>query len=123
MTRDLDFGIVIRGLPTVREDDGLALSSRNSLLSPADRAAATVVPRSLATARDAWLGGETRPEILCATAHDVLATEPAARVEYVEAADPVSLAPTTGPTMVLMAAVWFGDVRLIDNIELVRDAV
>src|SRR5262245_46074865 len=117
MTADLDFGIEIVGVPTVREDDGLALSSRNRLLSPAEREAARCVPRALDAAAEAVGGGEERAEDVVAAARAVIASEPRARLEYAEARDPDSLETVevvTGPTLVALA-VWVGSVRLIDN--------
>lgn len=120
MTIDLDFGIEIVGVPTVREHDGLALSSRNRRLTPEDRAAAIAVPRALEAAVHAYHAGERRRDALEATARGVLDAEPRARVEYVTAFDGTSLGSDTtmGDGSVVAAAVWFGDVRLIDNMPL-----
>ena len=117
MTADLDFGIEIVGVPTVREADGLALSSRNRLLSPVDREAARCVPRALGASRAAVERGETRATAIVDAATGVIAAEPRARLEYAEARDPETLAEVeavTGPTLVALA-VWVGGVRLIDN--------
>ena len=121
MTADLDFGIAIVGVPTVREADGLAMSSRNRLLSPSDREAARCVPRALEAAARVVERGETRALAVVAAATSTIAGEPAARVEYAEARDPETLEvveAVTGPTL-LALAVWVGSVRLIDNRVLV----
>jgi pantoate--beta-alanine ligase len=117
MTTDLDMPIEVVGVATVREHDGLALSSRNSRLTPADRAAAPVIARALEAAGAELAAGTTRADVLVATARGVLAGEQRARVEYVEVVDAATLEPVAevdGPA-VMLTAVWFGDVRLIDN--------
>jgi len=121
MTVDLDFGIEIVGVPTIREADGLAMSSRNRLLSPVEREAARCVPRALAVASEAVARGETRAAAVVGAASAVIAAEPKARVEYAETRDPGTLEAVevvTGPTL-LALAVWVGSVRLIDNRVLV----
>lgn len=117
MALDLALPTEVVPCPTVREADGLALSSRNARLSPADRAAAPVVRRSLLAARARWEAGERSADALRATMRDALATEPRAAAEYVSVADDATLAELAtvdGPTL-LSVAVRFGDVRLIDN--------
>ncbi len=122
MVRDLDIGVDIVGVDTVREHDGLARSSRNVRLTPTDRAAATVIPRALGAAVDAHTAGERDAERLRAAVSATLATEPRARVEYVEVADADDLTAvatdTWERTVVILVAVWFGEVRLIDNVIL-----
>ena len=111
------FGIEIVGVPTVREADGLALSSRNRLLGGADRAAARCVPRALAGAAAAVAAGERRPGAIVARATAEIAAEPRARLEHAELCDPQTLeevAEVAAPTL-LAVAVWVGGVRLIDN--------
>ncbi len=119
MTEDLDFGIEIVGVPTVREADGLALSSRNRLLGTDARIAARCVPRALAAAADALAAGERDAKALIARASAVIAGEPQAKLEYAELRDPVTLAEVeevAAPAPALLAlAVWVGGVRLIDN--------
>jgi pantoate--beta-alanine ligase len=117
MTADLDFGIEIVGVPTVREADGLALSSRNRLLAPAERDAARCVPRALAAAAAAVSAGETRPAAIIAQAAAQIAAEPRARLEYAELRDPETLEEVADVRMpaLLALAVWVGGVRLIDN--------
>jgi pantoate--beta-alanine ligase len=117
MTADLDFGIDIVGVPTVREADGLALSSRNRLLGADARAAAGCVPRALDASAAAVAAGETAAAVVAERATAVIAAEPLARLDYAELRDPDTLAEVdavTGPTL-LAVAVWVGGVRLIDN--------
>jgi pantoate--beta-alanine ligase len=117
MARDLAIGTEVVTCPTVREPDGLALSSRNVHLSPEERAAATVVRRALVAARDAWADGERSADALRSLMSDVLATEPLADVEYVSVADGGTLEElwTVGQPALASMAVRFGETRLIDN--------
>jgi pantoate--beta-alanine ligase len=106
--------------PTVREPDGLALSSRNVHLAAEDRAAAPVIYRALVAGRETWAGGERDAAVIRARVGDVLATEPRAKVEYISCADDATLAELEridGPAM-LSLAVRFGATRLIDNVRL-----
>jgi pantoate--beta-alanine ligase len=122
MVVDLDFGIEIVGVPTLREPDGLARSSRNVRLTPADRSAAVVIPQALELARDHHRQGERGVAALRQAVAAHITSEPRARLEYVEVVDADTLAPVdraAGPVVVLVA-VWFGDVRLIDNAVLGR---
>lgn len=119
MVADLDMGVEIIGVPTVREHDGLAMSSRNRRLSPDERAAAVCVPRSLAALRQALAEGEHSTAVLVALGAAVVGAEPLARLEHLEIVDAESLetvehVPGDGGA-VAVTAVWFGDVRLIDN--------
>ena len=117
MARDLAIGTEVVACPTVREPDGLALSSRNVHLSPAERAAAPVLHRALAAARERWLAGERSGDRLRAVVGETLAGEPLAAVEYVSVADGRTLREldvVDGPALVSLA-VRFGDTRLIDN--------
>jgi pantoate--beta-alanine ligase len=117
MTADLDFGIDIVGVPTVREADGLALSSRNVRLAPEARIAARCVPRALGAAAEAVRQGETRAAAVVDRAAQIIAAESQARLEYAELRDPETLdevAEVRGPAL-LALAVWVGGVRLIDN--------
>jgi len=120
MATDLDFGIEVVGVPTVREPDGLAMSSRNRRLTEPERIAARCVPEALEAARGAVAGGARRAALVVAAARQVVAAEPLARLEYAEVCDPVSLERVdlvTEPA-VMAVAVWIGDVRLIDNVTL-----
>jgi pantoate--beta-alanine ligase len=117
MALDLALPTEVIACPTVREPDGLAMSSRNARLSPAARTAAPVVRRALSAARAAWEAGERSAEALRATMRAVLAAEPLADVEYVSVADDATLEEldtVDGPAL-LSLAVRFDDVRLIDN--------
>lgn len=121
LRRDLDFPLDVIVCPTVREADGLALSSRNVYLSPAERRSAAVIYRALMAAADAYEAGEREPAALREAAHRVLATEPMATVEYVAVNYPESLRgvlmPTDGP-LLLSLAVQIGKPRLLDNLLL-----
>ena len=117
MALDLALPTTVVPCPTVREPDGLAMSSRNARLSPEARAAAPVLRRALMEARAAWERGERSADGLRDILRATLATEPLADVEYVSVADDLTLAEldhVTGPAL-LSLAVRFGDVRLIDN--------
>jgi pantoate--beta-alanine ligase len=120
MARDLAIPTEVIACPTVREPDGLALSSRNVHLSPAERAAAPVLHRALLAAEKAWQEGERRSEVLRALMHTTLATEPLANVEYVSVADGQSLEELDRVEVPALAslAVRFGSTRLIDNVLL-----
>jgi pantoate--beta-alanine ligase len=121
MARDLAFGTQVVACPTVREPDGLALSSRNVHLDPEERAAAPVLHRALVAARDRWAAGERDADVLRAAMREVLAAEPLAAVEYVSIADGTTLAEldrVDGPALASLA-VRFGTTRLIDNEPLV----
>jgi len=119
MARDLHLTEVVR-CPTVREPDGLALSSRNVHLAVEDRAAAPVLRRALLAGRAAWADGERDATIVRGLVSAALATEPRAAVEYVSCADDATLAELAridGPAL-LSLAVRFGTTRLIDNVLL-----
>ncbi|MEN9504626.1 MAG: pantothenate synthetase [Actinomycetota bacterium] len=120
MVVDLDMGIEIVGLPTVREPDGVAMSSRNQRLDPADRAAAACIWQGLSTARAAFTAGERSTTALRQLAAAPIDAEPRARLEYVELVDPATFEPATAAVddPLVVCAVWFGDVRLIDNLLL-----
>ncbi len=117
MARDLAIGTEVVACPTVREPDGLALSSRNVHLTPEQRAAAPVLRRALAAARARWDEGERDAHALRDAMWDVLTAEPLARPDYVSVADGRTLAElerVDGPAL-LSLAVRFGETRLIDN--------
>lgn len=120
MTRDLNFPIEIVVCPIVREVDGLALSSRNTYLNPAERQAATVLWRALQAARQEYAAGERSAERLRQRMLSVLNQEPLARVQYVSCAHPDSLQELEGNVerALLSMAVYVGKTRLIDNILL-----
>ena len=118
LAADLDFPIEVVVCPTVREPDGLALSSRNSYLDPDERRAAMVVYRALRAAEQAHASGERDAERLRQTMRHVLAQEPLAKVQYVSAAEADSLEEIHGAAerALLSMAVFIGKTRLIDNI-------
>jgi pantoate--beta-alanine ligase len=124
MALDLAIGTEVIACPTVREPDGLALSSRNVHLAPDERAAATVLRRALVAAREAWVNGERSGDALRATMREVLATEPLAEVDYVSVADGETLAELEEVEEPALAslAVRFGTTRLIDNEPLTIEA-
>jgi pantoate--beta-alanine ligase len=119
MTADLDFGIEVVGLPTVREADGLAMSSRNRRLTPEQRSAAVVVPRLLDAVAAATERRPVTTADLVAIATEVAAAEPLARFEHLDVVDAETLEHLTvvdgSRPAVALTAVWFGEVRLIDN--------
>ena len=117
MARDLAIATEVIACPTIREPDGLALSSRNVHLTPEQRLAAAVLRRALRAARGAWESGERSGDALRDTMRRVLAAEPLADVDYVSVADGTTLgevAEVTGPALASLA-VHFGSTRLIDN--------
>jgi pantoate--beta-alanine ligase len=120
MTRDLNFPIEIVVCPTIREPDGLAMSSRNVYLSLEQRAAATVLYRALQTAEGAYGEGERNGESLRQTMKDVVASEPLAKLQYASCADHETLQELERVTCkaLLSIAMYFGETRLIDNVVL-----
>ncbi|MGQ7295258.1 pantoate--beta-alanine ligase [Quadrisphaera sp. KR29] len=122
MVRDLDLGVEVVAVPTVRDEDGLALSSRNAHLSPLDREVALVLGRSLRAGQGAAPEG---PSAVRRAARDVLVGEPLARVDYLALVDPDTLADVPehfrGPALLAVAA-RVGPTRLIDNVPLVVGA-
>ena len=117
MARDLAIPTEVIACPTVREPDGLALSSRNVHLTPEQRLAAAVMRRALRAARAAWEAGERSGDALRVTMGAVLTAEPSAEVEYVSVADGTTLeelSQVSGPALASLA-VRFGSTRLIDN--------
>lgn len=118
MVKDLDMPVEIVGVATVREPDGLALSSRNARLTAEERRIATTLYRSLQTARECIERGVHDPGEARRAALAVLAEQPLIRTEYFEIVDPEDLQPVAeirGPVLVA-AAVWLGETRLIDNV-------
>jgi pantoate--beta-alanine ligase len=118
MVRDLDVPVDVRPCPTVREADGLALSSRNVYLTHDERRVAPALYRALQAGRDRWAAGERAAEALRRAIRDVLESEPRIRVDYVSVADPETcreLETVAGPALLSLAA-SLGKARLIDNV-------
>jgi pantoate--beta-alanine ligase len=120
MAMDLNFAVEMVICPTVREPDGLAMSSRNSYLTLDRRAAAAVLYRALSAAQAAFAAGERRGDALRAIMRDTVAAEPLARLDYVSAANPLTLAEwdRVEGDCLLSLAVFLDRTRLIDNILL-----
>jgi pantoate--beta-alanine ligase len=120
MVQDLDWRLEIVVVPTVREPDGLALSSRNAYLDADQRKRAVVLSTALRAAHDTFRSGERNAAALLGTVRRVLATEAAVKVEYVAIVEPATLAPveTVAADTVVALAVRLGRTRLIDNIIL-----
>ena len=120
MVRDLDWPIEIVAVPTVREADGLAMSSRNAYLKPEDRRRALALSRALQAAHTAWRNGESRAAAIEARMRQELRAEPEVTVEYIAVAEPQALAPvvTVDAGTVVAIAARVGGTRLIDNITL-----
>lgn len=118
MARDLDTGVDIVAGPTLRENDGLAMSSRNRRLTPDQRAAAVVVPAALRSIESSVMAGARDVPTLLRHGLEVLGSQPLARVEYLSIDDAAELTPLelVDRSAVVSTAVWFGDVRLIDNV-------
>jgi pantoate--beta-alanine ligase len=120
MVRDLDLDVDIVPMPTVREPDGLAMSSRNAYLSPAEREASTVLWQALCFAREMWTRGARDAEAYRTRMRELIAGEPLAEIDYVSIADPETLQELNriqGHALVAVA-VRIGRTRLIDNITL-----
>jgi pantoate--beta-alanine ligase len=121
MVVDLDMDVEIVAVPTIREPDGLAISSRNQRLGPDDRRAAACLVEALREVAAAVAAGEHDAERLVGLADRRIKAEPRATIEYIRIVDPMTLAPigvVDQPAVILVAAL-FGDVRLIDNLALV----
>jgi pantoate--beta-alanine ligase len=119
MIQDLNFPTRLVVCPTIREPDGLALSSRNVYLAKEERATAPAIPRALFAARDT---GSTDPDTLEKTVREALRSEPLVALEYVCANDAATLGPVTPKTreVLLSLAARVGKTRLIDNVSIKR---
>jgi len=117
MVRDLNFNIEVIVVPTIREEDGLACSSRNQYLNPEERKQAAVLHKALMAAKNA---GKKSASDIVTLAQGFIKEAPLARIDYVEVADAETLKPVEidGPNSVLLLAVFFGKTRLIDNVRL-----
>jgi pantoate--beta-alanine ligase len=113
MARELALGVEVVGVPTVREDDGMALSSRNRYLAPEQRAAAATISAAL---RAGAAAGPDGPDAVLAAARTVLDAEPTLLQDYLELTDTdLGPAPAAGPARLLVAA-RAGTTRLLDNV-------
>lgn len=117
MVTDLNMNIEIEILPIVREQDGLAMSSRNIYLSDIERQAATVLYKALQMGFDIYRGGEHDPDKLKTNIRNYINNEPLARIDYIEIVDPTTfdLASSDTDEFLVLLAVHFGRTRLIDN--------
>lgn len=117
MERDLSFGIEIVGCPIVREEDGLAKSSRNTYLNPEERKAALVLSKAVKLGREMAENGEKNAKAIVEKMKAVIEAEPLARIDYVEIVDWNQLEPVETIDGVILAAmaVYIGKTRLIDN--------
>jgi pantoate--beta-alanine ligase len=120
MVRDLDFPLEMVVCPTVREPDGLAMSSRNRYLSAEERAQALVLHRALDAAQTLVAQGERRAQLLLRAMTETLQREPGVRVDYVAVVDPDTLLPldTIQQSALVAVAAYVGSTRLIDNLVL-----
>jgi pantoate--beta-alanine ligase len=120
MVRDLNFPIEIIGVPTVREADGLALSSRNQYLNSEERAEATVLYRAMTRVKELAERGEHSVTKLIDAARDVISPAELARIDYITIVDTENLEPLEKlrPNVLIALAVFIGKTRLIDNLRL-----
>ena len=120
MLRDLRMPVELVVGPTVREGDGLALSSRNAYLSAVERRQAVCLHQALREGERAWRAGETDPRAVLGLMRERIEREPDARIDYVTAVDGGTFQPVSelGPHVLLLTAVWIGATRLIDNLPL-----
>jgi pantoate--beta-alanine ligase len=119
MVRDLSVPVKIVGVPTMREPDGLAMSSRNVYLGADERKAARVLKRALDTMQRAAAAGERSRKALLSAGQEIIASEPMARLDYLELVDATTLTaadPIAPPTRA-MGAIYVGKTRLIDNLS------
>jgi pantoate--beta-alanine ligase len=119
MAADLDFPVSIVSVATVREPDGLAMSSRNRRLTPEQRSIAPLLYQALSEAVSLIRSGERSAAEVRESAIKMLIQNPGLRIEYLEVVDPATFQPvnTLSPGAVVAAAVWLGQVRLIDNVK------
>jgi pantoate--beta-alanine ligase len=121
MVHDLRMPVEVVGCPTIREPDGLAMSSRNVYLSPPERRAAAVLSQALSWAERVFKDGEREVSRLHSEVQSMLGTEPLIRTDYVAVVHPQTLQPLVSVAAagaVICLAVWIGHTRLIDNIHL-----
>ena len=120
MVADLNMNLEIIVCPTIREETGLAMSSRNVYLTPEERSHAGIIPQALFAARELLLAGERNGDSLRRRMRQIIETVPGVRIDYVSVADPETLVELEQVTKTALAslAVNFGPIRLIDNIIL-----
>lgn len=120
MVRDLNFNLEIIGVPTVREADGLACSSRNKYLNADERKQAAILQRALQDARRLAAEGERSPETIATAARKIIASAPLARIDYLEIVNAENLEPVAevDRNSLIVVAAFFGETRLIDNLRL-----
>jgi pantoate--beta-alanine ligase len=120
MMNDLNINIQLVSLPTVRESDGLAMSSRNARLSPEERKAAVVLWKALGLARSQWEDGQRDASQVRKAMSGLIGKEPLAKIDYISIADPQTLdeVDIVGKTALVSMAVYLGKTRLIDNVVL-----
>jgi len=123
MVMDLNMDIQILGVPTVREPDGLAMSSRNNYLSPEERESALSLKKSIDLAGDLFRGGEKRAEVVKDAVQSLILSHPFTEIDYIALCDPVTLddVEVLGDETLLALAVRVGKTRLIDNCLLQKD--
>jgi pantoate--beta-alanine ligase len=124
LSKDLNLGVEIVAHPTVREPDGLAMSSRNKYLSEGERNSALSLSRSLLAARNMVAEGERRVDVLVARAKEMIEAEPHTRIQYVQVVDEETVTDIdeVTPKAVMAMAVFVGLARLIDNMRLWTDS-
>lgn len=117
MVRDLNFNLEIVGCPIVREEDGLAKSSRNTYLSPEERQAAVILHKGLEKGEELVRAGEKSAAVVKKAIRDVIESEPLARIDYVDIVDfdNIQELDTLGDSVLAAVAVYIGKTRLIDN--------
>ena len=115
--RDLNIDIEIIGCPIIREEDGLAKSSRNTYLSKEERQAALILSQSLNLAKDAINSGERNSSVVIDIISNSIKKEPLAKIDYIEVVDSLSMKPvkTIEKSVLVAIAVYIGKTRLIDN--------
>jgi pantoate--beta-alanine ligase len=123
LSRDLNLGVEIVAHPTVREADGLAMSSRNKYLSEQERGSALSLSRSLWTARKMVAEGERRVDVLVGRVKEMIEAEPHTRIQYVQVVDEETMSDLSeaAPGALMAMAVFVGEARLIDNVRLWPD--
>lgn len=120
MVKDLNLDVEIKVMPIVRDQDGLALSSRNTYLSPEERKASLAIPRSLEEAAKLIEGGERDCQVIIKKIEEIIKAEPMLKIDYVEIVDPEELQPLKkiDDEALIALAVYCGQTRLIDNLKI-----